>query len=676
MQIVLATSPHVRHPAVLQNDFAPSPAAMYSFAPVGLLALSAVLRKDLNIEPVLFDLNQNIVSGAIALNDKFYRNAAERICENNPDVLGFMTECDSYHHVLQIAEQVKQMRPQCRFVLGGPHASAVAKLTMERRSFVDALVLGEGELSFRDLISTYLQGSEEVPAGVMKRTVGGQIQDGGVRALAPELDELPIPAYDMYRGTHEEEIFMEVGRGCPFQCTFCSTAPFWKRRHRVKSPARILEEIRLVQSLFHSRRVHFTHDLLTTDKHWVADLCNALIKAGTPVKWTCSARTDTVDRSLLELMAAAGCNAIYFGIESGSQRLLREIQKDVPIEDSLEILRICRECGITPNAGFIAGFPTENRESLTDTFTAFERVLRLGTKPTHIFGFCPFAQSSLYQQLNSLECHKHFLDIPMDEKLDASNREMIASEPELFGSYFRPVSREFGTLLYGIDEFSCIVEPVLLPALELARAWGGMANVYEKWTEWIETKNILAGASPNRRFYGTPLRFCEFVVEGLRSVYSADHYIVELAEVIRIGLDVAAKWPAVTPTSMATHRSLAVPKLSAGIELGDQLRLNAPVATIRLKHDLTELVTAGPENVREPEKRETYFMWHRSEDNRIQFSQIDEFLHSALQRLQEGPRPVAELMIAWVETDSHALDYDRLMKSLSEAKTMNILETV
>ena len=676
MQIVLSTSPHVRHPAVLQNDFVPNPTAMYSFAPVGLLALSAVLRADLNQEPKLFDLNQNIANGAIGLDRKFYRNAAERICEHAPDVLGFMTECDSYHHVLQIAEQVKRMRPQCQFVLGGPHASAVAKQTMQRRGFVDAVVLGEGELSFRDLISSYIQSSEDAIPGVIRRSASGEIQDGGLRPLAPALDDLPMPAYDMYQGTREEEIFVEVGRGCPFQCTFCSTAPFWKRRHRAKSPKRILEEIRLVQDLFQSRRVHFTHDLLTTDRHWVADLCNALIGAGTPVKWTCSARTDTVDRELLQLMAAAGCNAIYFGIESGSQRILREIQKDVPVSDSLAVLRLCGEYGITPNAGFIVGFPSEDRESMKDSFAAFEQALRLGTKPTHIFGFCPFAQSSLYGELNWMECHKHFLDIPIDETVDEANRMMIASDSDLFGAYFRPVIPAFGTLLYGVDEFSCIVEPAILPALELAQAWGGMAMVYEKWTEWIEAKNTFVGASPTRRFYGTPLRFCEFVVEGLRSIYPADHYILELAEVIRIGLDVAAKWPAAPPPSMATHRSLALPKLSEDITLDERLRLATPVATIRLTHDLTQLVLAGPENAREPESKPTCFMWHRSEDNRIQFSKIDEFLHSALQGLQKGPRPIGELMMDWVETDSYALDYDRIMKSLSEARTLNILETV
>jgi len=648
---------------------------MYSFAPVGLLALSAVLRKDLNIDPVLFDLNQNIVSGAIALDKNFYRNAAERICEQNPDVLGFMTECDSYHHVLQIAEQVKQLRPECRFVLGGPHASAVAKQTMERRAYVDAVVMGEGEHSFRDLISAYRKGSEQAPPGVLRRNRDGRVQDGGPRSLAPGLDDLPIPTYDLYRGSQEEEIFIEVGRGCPFQCTFCSTAPFWGRRHRVKSPERILKEIRLVQTLFQSRRVHFTHDLLTTDKHWVANLCNTLIAVGSPVKWTCSARTDTVDCGLLELMAAAGCNAIYFGIESGSERVLNEIQKNVPIRHSLEILHTCRETGITPNAGFIAGFPTEDKESLRDTFTAFEQSLRLGTKPTHIFGFCPFAQSSLYGRLGEIECHKHFLDIPIDGPLDSANREMIASEPELFGSYFRPVSKEFGTLLYGIDEFSCLVEPVLLPALELSRGWGGMLEVYEKWTAWIEKKNIGNGAQWNRRFYGTPLRFCEFVAEGLGSMFPADHYMVELAEVLRIGLEVAAKWPVAPPTSMATHRSLDVPKLGGQIELGDRLRLNAPVATIRLKHDLSTLLDVSPEQARPPEVKPTFFMWHRSRDNQIQLSQIDGFLHTALQSLQNGPQPVAALMMEWAEADAQALDYDRLMKVLSEAKTLNILET-
>jgi radical SAM superfamily enzyme YgiQ (UPF0313 family) len=676
MEIVLATSPHVQHAKVLQNDFVPDPSSMYTFAPVGLLALSAVLRQDLSIEPTLFDLNRNIINGSIRLDEGFYRNAAERICEHKPDVLGFMTECDSYHHVLQIGSQVKEFLPQCRFVLGGPHASAVAKSTMERYAFVDAVAIGEGEHSFRDLILAYSNNSDQGVPGVLRRGTDGSIADAGVRPLVPSFEELPIPSYDLYQGNQEEEIFIEAGRGCPFKCTFCSTAPFWGRRHRVKSPTRILQEVRLVQSLFHSRRVHFTHDLLTTDRRWLVDLCQTLIDAGAPVRWTCSARTDTVDRELLAKMAAAGCNAIYFGVESGSKRILREIQKDVPIAQSMEILSVCCDLGITPNAGFIAGFPTEDMDSLSDTFNAFESALRLGTHPTHIFGFCPFVQSSLYKELTSLECHRHFLDIPIHPELDKANRDRIAADPDLFGSYFRPKAEQFGTLLYGIDEFSCLIEPVLLPALELARALGGMFELYVRWISWVEGRNKLIGASPDRRFYGTPLIFCEFITQELRKLLRPDHYLVELANVIHTSLEVSQQWSSMPPTAMASYRSVGMPKMDRRIGLSDHVRLNTSVATMHLTHDLTALLDASPRNAKEPEKKETYLMWHLAANGSIQLSEVDSFLHTVVGKLREGSQPVAALMVEWVQNNRNALDYERLTNVLTEARELDIVETI
>src|SRR5215212_4914757 len=147
MKILLVTSPHVRHAAVLQNDFQPDPSLMYSFAPVGLLSLQAVLRRD---EPAssceIYDLNRKILAGSFALDGSFYNAVATDLCSTSPDVIGFMTECDSYHHVLQIGAAIKHIAPGCKFVLGGPHASAVARPTLARCSYVDAIVIGEGEL--------------------------------------------------------------------------------------------------------------------------------------------------------------------------------------------------------------------------------------------------------------------------------------------------------------------------------------------------------------------------------------------------------------------------------------------------------------------------------------------------------------------------------------------------
>ena len=677
MRIVLSTSPHVRHPAVLQNDFGIDQSVMYSFAPVGLLALSSALRQTLQIQPTIFDLNLHIVRGAIPFSRSFYRTAAERICAQEPDVLGFMTECDSYHHVLQIMEQVKLQRPECQCILGGPHASAVARRTMERKPFVDAIVIGEGERTLPDLIQAFADGSDAPVAGALRRGGLMGITDGGSRPLVHSLDELPIPAYDLYPGTPQEEIFIEAGRGCPFQCTFCSTAPFWQRRHRVKSPSRILAEIALVQAQYHSQRVHFTHDLLTTDKHWVTDLCHTLIGGGTPVKWTCSARTDTVDRELLTLMAEAGCSAIYFGVESGSARVLKEIKKDVPIEHSLDILRDCVDVGIRPNAGFIAGFPMEDRASLHDTFAAFERALLLGTRPTHIFGFCPFVSSSMYRGLDTLSCDGHFLDIPIHPEVDEANRTMIASDSELFGSYFRPRVDVGPTHLQGIDEFSCLLEPVALPVLKLSRLIGGMLEVYDRWTAWIEEKNLAVGASPHRRFYGSPSDFCEFVVEELRALCPADEPMLQLAQVVRTGFEVAHRWsPAPPPTTMATHRSIDTPDVMRPVGLRDELRLNRIVATLRLDYDVVPLLEVTPDRAPDPERTPTHLLWDLSEEGQVRMSKVDPFLYMAVQQLQTGPRPVASLIVEWsAKGAGEALDYAHVMQVLTDAKALRILET-
>jgi radical SAM superfamily enzyme YgiQ (UPF0313 family) len=675
MRTILATSPHVRHAAVLQSDFAADPSVMYNFAPVGLLSLAAMLRQSDHGDPILFDTNLAIVSGDIPLNDDFYQNAAKRICALEPDVLGFMTECDSYHHVLQIMEAVKRLRPSCYCVLGGPHATAVAQATMARRPFVDAIVCGEGERTILEIIDACAQGREEAVPGTLRRGRNGEVLDGGSRALVSDLNELPVPAYDLYRGTPEEEIFVEVGRGCPFQCSFCSTAPFWQRRHRVKSPARILQEIRLVQGLYGCKRVHFTHDLLTTDRRWVLDLCHTLAEAGSPVKWTCSARTDMVDRELLSAMAQAGCNAVYFGIESGSARVLKDIQKDVSIDRSLAVLQLCRDVGIRPNAGFIAGFPTEARDSLQDTFSAYERALMLGTRPTHIFGFCPFAQSSMYAGLDDLACDGHFLDVPITPSIDAANRELIANDRDLFGAYFRPRQNISTLRISGIDEFSSLVEPIAIPAFALSNSVGGMLEVFERWTNWIERHNIEAGKPRYRRYYGTPLDFCDFVVGELRSISPADNPMLQLAEVTRTSLSLANQWASVAPVTMATHRSVEMPDIGRPITLADRVSLNASLATMRLEYDLVPLLDATPESIPEAERKPTYLLWQLAEGGRIRLSQIDPFLFMALEHLRQGPKPVAELMIEWAGT-GQPLDCDRFMRILTEAKTSRLVEAL
>ena len=228
MRVQLVTSPHTRHPDVLQNDFAVTPAVMMTFIPIGLLSLVAAARESGVADPALFDLNRRTREGGITLSPDFYGSAADAICDTEPDVVGFMTENESYHHVLQICREIKARTPHVNVVLGGPHASAVAGPTLRAWECVDYVVAGEGESAFPDLLRM-LEGHADAVPGVWQRTSAGTPAFGGDRPLLTSLDTLPYPAYDLYRPDPGEEIFFEVGRGCPFQCTFCSTAPFWRR---------------------------------------------------------------------------------------------------------------------------------------------------------------------------------------------------------------------------------------------------------------------------------------------------------------------------------------------------------------------------------------------------------------------------------------------------------------
>jgi len=593
----------------------------------------------------------------------------------NPRVIGFMTECDSYHHVLQITEAIKRLSPECSVVLGGPHASAVARPTLERCDSVDAIVIGEGEETFVSLLDAIDSNSRDewnIPGAITCNQTGvsGQnILDGGPRPLIQTLDSLPIPAYDLYKADPGEEIFIEVGRGCPFQCQFCSTAPFWGRKHRVKSPARILREIELVCNLFDIKRAHFTHDLFTTSREWVTNLCKVLIAVGSPMRWTCSARTDTVDEPLLELMQRAGCNAIYFGIESGSERILREIRKEIPLDHSFEVLEKCQRVGIRPNAGFIAGFPAEDNASLRDTFTAFERALRIGCKPTHLFGYCPFADSALYSRLQGLRCDGHFVDVPLGVETDLQNRQRVAQDCDLYGSYFRLPLDDIvpgeQRAMSGLDEFSPLAEAVLVPTLALSELLGGMYEVFRRWIRWIREYNRSRHAPEYRISYGTVAGFAGFVREELKRL-SAAEAILEAAEAVEMNLRIAESAALQTGITMATYRSLVLPPLDQNptLSLNSRLVPGAILGMLATQHDITPALDGYFDVEFRPEP--TYLVWHKTSQNAVRLSRVDDVVFDALETLKATEETVGNILLERIRRQPES-SVTSVFASLSDA---------
>jgi len=257
-------------------------------------------------------------------------------------------------HKLEYLRQTGQWRG--KIIIGGPHTS-VALDTIP--SFVDYVVQGEGEQAILDIVEG--RGSERVVK--CKR-----IQN---------LDELPMPAWDYFVNLpynwggdwfDEKPVFtMNTSRGCPFKCTFCSVGSIWGRRYTYFSAERVVAEIEHLIQKYGAKGIYFREDNFTVNKERTVKFCNLLLEKGIKIAWACETRVDTLDRDLLDLMVRSGLKAFYFGVESGSQRVLDFLKKGINIAQTKAAFKLCQEFGVKTAASVIVGTPGETPEDLQQT---------------------------------------------------------------------------------------------------------------------------------------------------------------------------------------------------------------------------------------------------------------------------------------------------------------------
>jgi hypothetical protein len=243
-------------------------------------------------------------------------------------------------------------------------------------------------------------------------------------------------------GAARRAIYIEAGRGCPFRCTFCATAPFWERKYRVKSVEQIIDEIRFLHEEYGYDAFMLVHDLLTANRKFVDSLSEAMIDARLPVEWMANHRTDINLHGVLPKMKTAGCWAMFFGIESASERLQKAMDKGLKREDVVSTITGLSDLGITSTCSFVIGFPDETPEELGKTVAmgAEMKLIGAGLVQYHRLRTWPPAPLSRAQlpaefDLDSLRIEYPFVDVP-DEDVAA-----IQADPEFFAGYFAPYSR-------------------------------------------------------------------------------------------------------------------------------------------------------------------------------------------------------------------------------------------
>jgi radical SAM superfamily enzyme YgiQ (UPF0313 family) len=514
---------------------------MGELAPVGILSLAAVLEAK-GLQPEVVDLNRVYYSWLQdSTRDKtdFCSFAGDYFAGCDFDFFGFSTVCSSYPLTLRIAAEVKRAHRKSVVVLGGPQASVVDVSTMRAFPFIDLVVRGEAEQTLPDLVDA-LAGHSSLAAvpGITFRQ-DREIVRSPDGPLVLDLDALPFPAFHLFPDVRFCRHFpLELGRGCPFACTFCSTNDFFRRRFRLKSPAHMIAEMRRVKQTYGINSFELVHDMFTVDRKRVVEFCEALLDSKEEFYWGSSARTDCIDEELIALMARAGCRGIFFGIETGSSRMQKIIDKGLALNDSAERIRSCDKFKIKTAVSLMAGFPEETMNDLRDTAAFFVDSLRYDHADPQLSILAPLADTPIQRQhKNSLVLDDDVADMSYRGwQQDPPDHAMIAEHPEIFSSFYSVplpyLEREFvkelrDFLLSGTRAFRRLL-------LGLHQDSGNVVDVFQQWQEWRRKNGVHFSNGDRTAYYaqdGFPADFLRFVrLHYLPAVSKAPLAITALAE--------------------------------------------------------------------------------------------------------------------------------------------------
>ncbi len=255
----------------------------------------------------------------------------------------------------------------CPIVVGGPHFSIFPENIPE---IIDFAVCGEGEAALYALLTT--------PIDKMPRVINGTPLD---------IDMLPWPSFDYFiRQPYDFaiEMFsmpqvvlpMTTSRGCPFRCRFCSNRRIFKGKARLACAIRIFDEMKRLARDYGARGVFFREDNFTQSPARIFELCSLLREGNVKMDWACESRIDTLfkRKGLLEEMAACGCKGLYLGVESGSQRVLDLMNKNITIGQIEDVFCRCKKLGIKTYASMVYGYPGETRRERDETDAMLARI--------------------------------------------------------------------------------------------------------------------------------------------------------------------------------------------------------------------------------------------------------------------------------------------------------------
>lgn len=430
----------------------PQTASKYKFMgviapPLGIAYMAGVLQEN-NIDIEILDASAE---------DMDFKDVEKELLKRKPDLVALTALTPTIGRALETAQVVKETLPDSIVVMGGYHPTFNFIETLEDEN-VDIVIRGEGEYIMLNLVQALENQSSlhDVKGIVFEDKNSKEIVVNPEAPLIQDLDELPFPALNLlpmkkYRlldmDTHMTT--MITTRGCPMQCSFCSSAAMHGKKIRERSVENIVDEIEYLKTNYDIDTIAFMDDTFTLKKRKVMAICDEILKRNIEIMWGCTSRVDTLDEKLLKKMKEAGCITIFIGVESADQQQLDNMCKNTTIAKIENAFKIAHKLKIRTIASVALGMPGDTKEIMNKTVKFVHKL-----KPNYaIYSLAtPYPGTRFYKEafeknlIKIKDWSKYTLITPILETIDCSLNDMRKIQAKAFMKfYLRPhyIIRQF-----------------------------------------------------------------------------------------------------------------------------------------------------------------------------------------------------------------------------------------
>jgi anaerobic magnesium-protoporphyrin IX monomethyl ester cyclase len=339
------------------------------FIPLGIGYLAAVLEKN------GYDVN---VIDCQAL--KLTLNEVENeLRKRQPDVVGLTSTTLTYKSAIKIINIAKKTLPNCLTVIGGPHVTFWDEEALQECPSLDVVVRREGENTLLELVQRLDESKSYYDiTGTTCRKDGKTVKNPD-RSYIENLDDLPFPAVHLFPTEHFNKygniIFpVMTSRGCVYWCDFCTAVRMFGRKYRMRSPKKVVDELEFLYKKYGEKQYTFYDDAFTVNQARTEEICDEILRRGLKIKWDCETRVDMVSKDLLLKMKKAGCIAVWYGVEAGSEKVRNAMGKGISTQQTLNAFKWTKEAGLIAVASIILGFPGETKETAWESVKLLQRI--------------------------------------------------------------------------------------------------------------------------------------------------------------------------------------------------------------------------------------------------------------------------------------------------------------